>query len=114
MARSDSLLWFLAGFAQLFVGSSLAADPTLATLGIILELTGGGSVLLGLYMLLFLARYHKEFETSYSKLEKTTMVRNDQGIPHRVDSGSKTVKAVWYVIPVLLTFFAAVGWLANQ
>ena len=47
-------------------------------------------------------------------LEKTTMVRNDQGTPHRVDSGSKTVKAVWYVIPVLLTFFAAVGWLANQ
>jgi len=108
MARVDSLIWFMAGFAQLFVGSSLESE-----LGVILEITGGSSVLLGIYALVFVARHHKEFEAAYSKLEKTTMTRDEQGRIHRIDDGNKAVRAVWYAVPIILTFLAALGWLAN-
>ncbi len=108
MARVDSLIWFMAGFAQLFVGSSLDS-----LLGVILEITGGSSVLLGIYALIFVARHHKEFEASYSKLEKTTMTRDDQGRIRRIDDGNQVKRAVWYAVPIILTFFAALGWLAN-
>ena len=113
MARVDSLIWFMAGFTQLFVGSELAADPSMAVLGMILEITGGSSVLLGIYALVFVARHHKEFEAAYSKLEKTTMTRDEQGRIYRIDDSNKAVRAVWYGIPILLTFLAALGWLAN-
>ena len=108
MARVDSLIWFMAGFAQLFVGSSLDS-----LLGVILEITGGSSVLLGIYALIFVARHHKEFEAAYSKLEKTTMTRDEQGRIHRIDDGNKAVRAIWYGVPIVLTFLAALGWLAN-
>ena len=108
MARVDSLIWFMAGFAQLFVGSEIGAN-----LGTILEVTGGSSVLLGLYALVFVARHHKEFTESYSKLEKTTMTRDDQGRIHRIDDSDQVKRAVWYAVPIILTFFAALGWLAN-
>ena len=108
MARVDSLIWFMAGFAQLFVGSSLDS-----LLGVILEITGGSSVLLGIYALIFVARHHKEFEAAYSKLEKTTMTRDDQGRIRRIDDGDQVKRAVWYAVPIILTFLAALGWLAN-
>ena len=108
MARVDSLIWFMAGFAQLFVGSEIGSG-----LGTILEVTGGSSVLLGLYALVFVARHHKEFTESYSKLEKTTMTRDDQGRIHRIDDSDQVKRIVWYAIPIILTFFAAIGWLAN-
>ncbi len=108
MARVDSLIWFMAGFAQLFVGSEIGSG-----LGTILEVTGGSSVLLGLYALVFVARHHKEFTESYSKLEKTTMTRDDQGRIHRIDDSNQVKRAVWYAVPIILTFFAALGWLAN-
>ena len=108
MARVDSLIWFMAGFAQLFVGSSLDS-----LMGVILTTTGGSSVLLGIYALVFVARHHKEFEAAYSKLEKTTMTRDEQGRIHRIDDGNKAVRAIWYGVPIVLTFLAALGWLAN-
>ena len=108
MARVDSLIWFMAGFAQLFVGSSLDS-----LMGVILTTTGGSSVLLGIYALVFVARHHKEFEASYSKLEKTTMTRDDQGRIRRIDDGNQVKRAVWYAVPIILTFLAALGWLAN-
>ena len=109
MARVDSLIWFMAGFAQLFVGSSLDS----LWLGTILEITGRSSVLLGLYALVFVARHHKEFEAAYSKLEKTTMTRDDEGRIHRVDDSEQVKRVVWYAVPIILTFLAALGWLAN-
>ena len=108
MARVDSLIWFMAGFAQLFVGSEIGTN-----LGTMLEVTGGSSVLLGIYALVFVARHHKEFEAAYSKLEKTTMTRDEQGRIHRIDDGNKAVRAIWYGVPIVLTFLAALGWLAN-
>ena len=108
MARVDSLIWFMAGFAQLFVGSEIDSG-----LGTILEVTGGSSVLLGIYALVFVARHHKECEASYSKLEKTTMTRDDQGRIRRIDDGDQVKRTVWYAVPIILTFLAALGWLAN-
>ena len=108
MARVDSLIWFMAGFAQLFVGSEIGTN-----LGTMLEVTGGSSVLLGLYALVFVARHHKEFTEAYSKLEKTTMTRDDQGRIHRIDDSDQVKRVVWYAVPIILTFFAALGWLAN-
>ena len=109
MARVDSLIWFMAGFARLCVGSALEGS----ILGLILEITGGSSVLLGLYALIFVARHHKEFEEAYSKLEKTTMSRDEQGRIHRIDDSNQVKRVVWYAVPIILTFFAALGWLAN-
>ncbi len=113
MARADSVLFFLAGFTQLFIGSSMAADPALALLGAILEVTGGSTVLVGLYLLIFVARHHKEFSESYNKIENSVMSREDTGQLHRVDPKpvSKTLTTV--VVPSVLAFIAAMAWLAN-
>ena len=113
MARADSVLFFLAGFTQLFIGSSIAADPALALLGAFLEVTGGSTVLVGLYLLIFVARHHKEFSESYNKIENSVMSREDTGQLHRVDPKpvSKTLTNV--VAPGILAFIAAMAWLAN-
>ena len=114
MARSDSALFFLAGFTQLLIGSELASiDPALAILGAVLEVTGGSSVLVGIYLLFFVARHHKEFTESYNKLERATMVRGDSGRLQRVDPlpVKRTVTNV--VIPRILAFIAAMAWLVN-
>tara|TARA_B100000427_G_scaffold84375_1_gene68991 strand:- start:2359 stop:2721 length:363 start_codon:yes stop_codon:yes gene_type:complete len=115
MARSDSILFFLAGFTQLLVGSELAAmDPTLAILGMILEVTGGSSVLVGIYLLIFVARHHKEFQESYNKLEKATMARSeDSGRLKRVDPLPVKRRMTNVVIPGILAFIAAMAWLTN-
>ena len=63
MARVDSLIWLLMGFAQLLIGKQLlAADPTMALIGALLQGTGGSSVMLGIYFLIFLTRHQKEFK----------------------------------------------------
>ena len=113
MARSDAVLFFLAGFTQLFIGSELAADPTLALLGGILEVTGGSSVLVGLYLLIFVARHHKEFSESYNKIENSVMSREDTGALHRVDPKPASKTFVNVIIPSILSFIAAWAWLAN-
>ena len=114
MARSDSVLFFLAGFTQLLVGSELAAmDPTLAILGMILEVTGGSSVLVVMYLLIFVARHHKEFQESYNKLEKATMARGDSGRLKRVDPLPVKRRMTNVVIPGILAFIAAMAWLTN-
>ena len=74
MARVDSMLWFMMGFAQLLLGGRLSGDPTLELLGIILQGTGGSSVILGIYFLMFLARHEKEFTEGYSKMEKLSLI----------------------------------------
>lgn len=114
MARSDSALFFLAGFTQLLIGSELATfDPTLAIVGTVLEVTGGSSVLVGLYLLIFVARHHKEFTQSYNKLEKATMARADSGRLKRVDPEPVSRRITNVIIPGILAFIAAMAWLAN-
>ena len=113
MARSNSPLLFLAGFTQLYIGSALGDDTALALLGAILEVTGGSSVLVGLYMLIFVARHHKEFSESYNKIENSVMSREDTGELHRVDQKPASTRLINVVIPSILAFIAAWAWLAN-
>jgi len=113
MARSNSPLFFLAGFTQLYIGSALGDDTALALLGAILEVTGGSSVLVGLYMLIFVARHHKEFSESYNKIENSVMVKEATGELHRVDPKPASTKLINVVIPSILAFIAAWAWLAN-
>jgi len=113
MARSNSPLFFLAGFTQLYIGSALGDDTALALLGAILEVTGGSSVLVGLYLLIFVARHHKEFSESYNKIENSVMSREDTGELHRVDPKPASTRLINVVIPSILAFIAAWAWLAN-
>lgn len=113
MARANSPLFFLAGFTQLYVGSALGDDATLALLGAILEITGGSSVLVGLYLLIFVARHHKEFSESYNKIENSVMSRENTGALHRVDPKPASKQIINVVIPSILAFIAAWAWLAN-
>ena len=115
MGRVDSLIWLLLGFAQLLMGAAIGGDPILDMLSLLLQGTGGSSVLLGLYFLIFLARHQKEFANSYSKVERATLVRNEKtGILELKDHASLGSKAFWYAIPVGLTFISAVAWLGTR
>ena len=67
MARADSLIFFLTGFAQLIIASEIET----ALVAAILRGTGSGMLALGVYFLIFVARNHKEFSDRYSKSEKT-------------------------------------------
>ena len=115
MGRVDSLIWLLLGFAQLLMGAAIGGDPILDMLSLLLQGTGGSSVLLGLYFLIFLARHQKEFADSYSKVERATLIRNEKtGILELKDRASLGSKAFWYAIPVGLTFISAVAWLGTM
>ena len=56
MARVDSLIFFLTGFAQLIIASEIET----ALVALILQGTGSGMLALGVYFLFFVARNHKE------------------------------------------------------
>jgi len=115
MSRLDSLIWLLLGFAQLLMGAAIGGDPILDMLSLLLQGTGGSSVLLGLYFLIFLARHQKEFADSYSKVERATLVRNEKtGILELTDHSTLGSKAFWYAIPVGLTFISAVAWIGTM
>ena len=111
MARADSVLFFLAGFTQLFIGTSIS--PEMALLGAFLEVTGGSTVLVGLYLLIFVARHHKEFSESYNKIENSVMSRENTGALHRVDPKPASTRLINVVIPSILAFIAAWACLAN-
>ena len=75
MARRDSLMWFMMGIAQLLIGNALLADEgTSDWIAYLIQGTGGGTLALGLYFLLFLARNESEFTELYSKAEKTILM----------------------------------------
>lgn len=115
MARVDSLIWLLMGFAQLLIGKQLlAADPTMALIGALLQGTGGSSVMLGIYFLIFLTRHQKEFNQTYSKAEKTTLLRDPStGKLEIVDTGRTMKKNIWYLVPIIFTALGAITWLVQ-
>ena len=97
----------------MYIGSVLGDDTALALLGTILEITGGSSLLVGLYLLIFVARHHKEFSESYNKIENSVMSRENTGELHRVDPKPASKTFVNVIIPSILSFIAAWAWLAN-
>ena len=115
MARRDAIMWFMMGIAQLLIGNALLADEgTSDWIAYMIQGTGGGTLALGLYFLLFLARNESEFSELYSKAEKTILTTDPaSGRKRIVDDSSKPVKAAWYSIPVIITIFGMFQWLAT-
>ncbi len=115
MARRDSITWFMLGIAQLLIGEALLAnDGTNEFIAYLIQGTGGGTIALGFYFLLFLARNETEFTELYSKAEKTILQTNPAtGRKELIDNSSKPVKAAWYTIPVVMTIFGLFQWLAT-
>ncbi len=112
MARKDSLTWFMMGIAQILIGDAIIAAGTSELMGQLIQVSGGGTIALGIYFLLFLARNESEFTELYSKAEKTVMqVDPATGKKELIDDSPKAVKAVWYTIPVMMTFLGMMAWL---
>ena len=112
MARSDSITWFMLGVAQLLLGEALLDAGTSEVLAQLIQLSGGGTIALGIYFLLFLARHESEFATAYNKAEKMVLeVNPDTGQKELVDDSPKALKAAWYAIPVGMTFIGLLAWL---
>jgi len=100
------------GVAQLLLGEALLNSGTSDLLAQLIQVSGGGTIALGIYFLIFLARHEAEFTNAYSKLEKTVLVTNPEtGEKELVDDSSKPIKAAWYAIPATMTFIGLMAWL---
>ena len=58
MARIDSLILVMLGVAQMLIGNSV----TLEFIGVLLQGTGGGTIVMAIYFLIFLSKHQKEFD----------------------------------------------------
>jgi len=112
MARSDSLTWFMLGVAQLLLGEALLDAGASEMLAQMIQLSGGGTIALGIYFLLFLARHESEFTQAYNKAEKMVLeVNPDTGQKELIDDSPKALKAAWYAVPIGMTFIGLLAWL---
>ena len=109
MARVDSLILVMLGIAQILIGSS----TTLEFLALLLQGSGGGTIVMAIYFLIFIGKHQKEFDGAYSKLEKTNLIRNENGELEFQDANTVVTRVIWYVIPVGLTIIGMIVWLAN-
>ena len=109
MARINSLILVMLGIAQMLIGNSV----TLEFIGVLLQGTGGGTIVMAIYFLIFLSKHQKEFDGAYSKLENTTLIRNENGELEFQDANTVFTRLIWYVVPVGLTILGMVVWLAN-
>ena len=108
MARSDSILLGLFAIAQLMLWQYLE-DSAINFAGELFGVSGATTALLAIYFLTSLGRYQKEFDTSYSKLEKTRLERNEDGAVERVDNRTLTRKAGWWAVPIILIVFGSMN-----
>jgi len=114
MARRDSLTWFVLGIAQIMIGEAILESGTTEVLGRVIQGTGSGTIALGLYFLLFLARNESEFKELYSQAERTLLVTDaNSGRKELVDDSSQPIKAIWYSIPVGMAFIGLISLLIN-
>ena len=109
MARIDSLILVMLGLAQILIGNSIALE----FVAVLLQGTGGGTIVMAIYFLIFLSKHQKEFDGAYSKLEKTTLIRNDSGELEFHDASTVVTRVIWYIIPIGLTVIGAVFWLVS-
>ena len=101
MARSDSILLGLFAIAQLMLWQYLE-DSTINLAGDLFGVSGATTALLAIYFLTSVGRYQKEFDDSYSKLEKTRLEKNEDGALERVDNRTLSRRAGWWSVPILL------------
>lgn len=114
MARQDSLTWFMMGIAQILIGEAIVDAGASELVGQVIKWSGGGTLALGIYFLLFIARHESEFSEVYSKAEKTIISTNPvTGRKELIDNSPKGVKAAWYTIPVVMTFIGMMAWLVG-
>ena len=100
------------GVAQLLLGEALLDAGASEMLAQMIQLSGGGTIALGIYFLLFLARHESEFAQAYSKAEKMVLeVNPDTGQKELIDDSPKALKAAWYAVPIGMTFIGLVAWL---
>lgn len=104
MARRDSITWFMLGVAQLLLGEALLEAGSSELLAQVIQLSGGGTIALGIYFLIFLARHESEFSEAYNRAEKMVLqVNPETGEKQLVDDSPKALKAAWYAIPTGMT-----------
>ena len=114
MARKDSLTWFMMGIAQILIGEAIIDAGTSEIMGSVIQWSGGGTLALGIYFLLFVARHDDEFSELYNKAEKTILQTDPAtGRKMEVDDSPAGVKAAWYAVPVVMTFIGAMAWLVG-
>ncbi|MBU04040.1 MAG: hypothetical protein CMA58_03565 [Euryarchaeota archaeon] len=112
MARSDSMLWFILGFAQLIVANQ-AGGGILEFLELMLNITGGSSLVVGIYVLLYVAKHSEELADVYSKFEKSELTRDENGSLTIRNGDSPVKKGVGIGISAAITVFAGIVWLAT-
>jgi len=104
----------LLGVAQLLIGEALIEANADSFMAEIITWSGTGTIALGLYFLIFIARHEDEFTNAYNKAEKLVMDTDPQsGKDVLVDSSPMIVTAAWYSIPAVMTFIGLLAWLAN-
>lgn len=114
MARKDSITWFMMGIAQILIGEAIIEAGTSELMGTLIQWSGGGTLALGLYFLLFLARHEGEFSDAYNKAEKTILLTDPAtGRKELVDNSPIGIKAAWYAVPIVMTFIGAMAWLVG-
>ena len=113
MARTDSMIWFLFGFAQLIIADVFSDAAMLTIMEHFFNISGGGSLIIGLYVLLFMAKHSQDFADVYSKFEKSEVIRKPDGNLEFVDGDSAVIKGASVVLPAILTIIAAITWLAT-
>jgi len=114
MARKDSITWFMMGIAQILIGEAIIDAGTSELMGQLIQWSGGGTVALGIYFLLFVARNESEFSELYNKAEKTVLQTDPvSGKRELIDDSPAGVKAAWYAVPVVMTFIGAMAWLVS-
>jgi hypothetical protein len=100
------------GVAQLLLGEALLDAGASEMLAQMIQLSGGGTIALGIYFLLFLARHESEFTQAYNKAEKMVLeVNPDTGQKELIDDSPKALKAAWYALPIGMTFIGLMAWL---
>lgn len=100
------------GVAQLLLGEALLDAGASEMLAQMIQLSGGGTIALGIYFLLFLARHESEFTQAYNKAEKMVLeVNPDTGQKELIDDSPKALKAAWYAVPIGMTFIGLMAWL---
>ncbi|MBT3641649.1 MAG: hypothetical protein HOJ64_00365 [Euryarchaeota archaeon] len=113
MARTDSMIWFILGFAQLIFANLNYGEGILQTLEFFLNVTGGSSIMVGLYVLLFMAKHSQDFSDAYTKYEKSEVIRSDEGNLVITDGDSVVAKGMGIIVPAIISVFAAIYWLST-
>ena len=107
MRGQTSWMWFMFGITQIFLGTSVS--PELEILGTLLNVNGGGFLLLAIYFLFRRDRKEKWGDTR-RKAERTTLVRGEDGQIHEVALSTSNSKLT-LVMNIIWLVMVISGWI---